>query len=178
MSTQELSPGDRVPETTFNIVKDGVWSKLAGADLFAGKRVVLFALPGAFTPTCSSMHLPGFVAHAGRLAEAGVDAVYCLSVNDSFVMNAWAKDQRVDGEVLMLPDGNGAFTRAMGMLVDKSELGFGERSWRYAMVVDDGVIERMFVEDRAAPGDPFAVSDVGTVLGYLETKGERRAASS
>jgi len=178
MSDRTLSPGNRVPDVAFSVVKDGAWSKLAGADLFAGKRVVLFALPGAFTPTCSSTHLPGFVAHAGRLAEAGVDAVYCLSVNDSFVMNAWAKDQRVDGEVVMLPDGSGAFTRAMGMLVDKSELGFGERSWRYAMVIEDGVIEQMFVEDRNQPGDPFAVSDVGTVLGYLETAAPKQIATS
>ena len=175
MTPSQLRPGDRVPDVGFRVVKDGEWSTLSSADLFARKRAVVFALPGAFTPTCSSTHLPGFVAHARRLADIGIDAVYCLSVNDSFVMNAWAKDQRIDGEVVMLPDGNGAFTRAMGMLVDKSELGFGERSWRYAMVVDDGVIEKLFVEDRSAPGDPFAVSDVGSVLAYLEFGDQRQA---
>jgi peroxiredoxin len=175
MSTNEKRPGDRVPEVTFKVVKGGEFSEVASQDLFAGKRVVLFALPGAFTPTCSSTHLPGFVAHASRLAEAGIDAVYCLSVNDSFVMNAWAADQKVDGAVVMLPDGNGDFSRGMGMLVDKTELGFGDRSWRYAMVVDDGVIEQMFVEDKTAPGDPFDVSDVGTVLTYLGTEARQKA---
>ena len=101
---------------------------------------------------------------SGKLKAAGVDEIYCLSVNDAFVMNAWAKDQRVEDEVQMLPDGNGAFTSGMGMLVDKSDLGFGQRSWRYSMLVRDGVIEKLFAEDFATPGDPFEVSDAMTML--------------
>jgi peroxiredoxin len=168
MSDTCKRPGDRVPEVSFKAIRDGAWVTLDSGDLFGRKRVVLFALPGAFTPTCSSTHLPGFAAHADRVRKAGIDAIYCLSVNDGFVMDAWAGQQAVGDAVVMLPDGNGDFSRAMGMLVDKTDLGFGERSWRYAMVVDDGVIEEMFVEDLNEPGDPFAVSDVGTVLGYLE----------
>ena len=165
--TQQRKPGDRIPDVTFHTRSNDAWQDVSTRDLFAGKRVVLFALPGAFTPTCSSTHLPGFAAGADRLAEAGIDAICCLSVNDSFVMNAWAKTQPGAERVIMVPDGNGDFTRAMGMMVDKNDLGFGERSWRYAMIVDDGVIEAMFVEDRNETGDPFRVSDVGTVLDYL-----------
>lgn len=168
MTDKQKGPGDRVPDTTFQARQHGEPVTFTSADLFANKRVVLFALPGAFTPTCSSTHLPGFNAHAGRVKAGGIDAIYCLSVNDGFVMDAWARDQGVGGDVVLLPDGNGDFSRDMGMLVDKTDLGFGDRSWRYAMVVDDGVIEEMFVEDRAKPGDPFDVSDVGTVLSYLE----------
>lgn len=168
MTATQKKPGDRVPDTTFQARQHGEPATVTSADLFDNKRVVLFALPGAFTPTCSSTHLPGFNAHADRVKASGIDAIYCLSVNDGFVMDAWARDQGIDGDVVMLPDGNGDFSRGMGMLVDKTDLGFGDRSWRYAMIVDDGVIEKMFVEDRAKPGDPFDVSDVGTVLSYLE----------
>ncbi|PRP96786.1 putative peroxiredoxin [Enhygromyxa salina] len=145
------------------------WQDLASDELFGGKRVVLFALPGAFTPTCSSTHLPGYEAHYDELRALGVDEVVCLSVNDAFTMFQWGKNLGVE-KVRLLPDGNAEFTRKMGMLVDKSNLGFGYRSWRYSMVVKDGVIEKLFVEpgfaDNAAE-DPFEVSDVSTMLAYL-----------
>ena len=160
-------PGDKVPAATFKVRVDGAWQEWTTDQLFGGKTVVLFALPGAFTPTCSSTHLPGYMAAARALEAAGVDAIYCLSVNDSFVMNAWAKDQGIEDEVVMLPDGNAEFTRGMGMNVDKHELGFGERSWRYSMLVRDGVIEAIFAEDRDSTGDPFAVSDAQTMLNHL-----------
>ena len=161
--------GDRVPEATFKIRKDGNWEVWGSAKVFEGRTVVLFALPGAFTPTCSTSHLPGFKAQAATLKEAGVDEIYCLSVNDSFVMNAWADSLGVADEVTMLPDGNGDFTRAMGMLVDKSHLGFGQRSWRYSMLVRDGVIVKMFVEDRNDAGDPFQVSGAPAMLHYIKS---------
>lgn len=145
------------------------WQDVSTSDLFAGKRVVLFALPGAFTPTCSSTHLPGYDAKYNDLKSHGVDEVICLAVNDAFTMFKWGKDLGTQN-VVLLPDGNGEFTRKMGMLVDKSNLGFGLRSWRYSMVVNDGVIEKLFAEpglaDNAA-GDPFEVSDVDTMLAYL-----------
>ena len=152
-------PGDRVPEVTFRTRQNGEWVAVTSADLFKGKTVVLFALPGAFTPTCSSTHLPGYMVLSQQLKDEGVDEICCLSVNDSFVMNAWAKDQGVDDEVRMIPDGSGHFTKGMGLLVDKDELGFGFRSWRYSMLVEDGVIEKLFIEDFNEKGDPFKVSD-------------------
>lgn len=167
--------GDRVPDATFQIRQNGEWKQWTTDDIFKGRTVVVFALPGAFTPTCSSTHLPGYMAAAGDLKANGVDAVYCLSVNDSFVMNAWAKDQYVADEVLMLPDGCGHFSRGMGMLVDKDYLGFGWRSWRYAMLVRDGVVERMFVEDRNDSGDPFQVSDAVTMLKYVKERAAKAA---
>ena len=168
-------PGDRVPDATFQVRQNGEWATSTTDDVFKGRTVVVFALPGAFTPTCSSTHLPGFMAAAGDLKANGVDAVYCLSVNDSFVMNAWAKDQYVDGEVLMLPDGCGHFTRGMGMLVDKDKLGFGWRSLRYSMLVRDGVIAKMFVEDRNDPGDPFQLSDARTMQKYVKEQAAKAA---
>ena len=157
--------GGRVPEVTFRTRRDGQWVDVTSQSLFAGKRVVLFALPGAFTPTCSSAHLPRYDELYDEFRKAGVDDVICLSVNDAFTMDAWGRDLDVSN-VRLLPDGNGEFSRAMGMCVDKSELGFGPRSWRYAMVVDDGVIEKMFIEPQR-PGDPYEVSDADTVLAYL-----------
>ncbi|WP_420349093.1 peroxiredoxin [Pelagibius sp.] len=171
------SIGDSVPEITFKLRTAGEWQKKTSSDFFKGRRVIVFALPGAFTPTCSSTHLPGYMTLSKSLKTMGVDEIFCLSVNDAFVMNAWAKDQGVDEEVTMLPDGSGHFTRQMGMLVDKDDLGFGERSWRYAMVVDDAVIEKLFVEDRTTPGDPFAVSDAVTMLSYLSEAAARRASA-
>jgi len=159
-----LKPGARVPSVTFRVRKNNEWEDLSSDEVFDQKTVVVFALPGAFTPTCSRTHLPGYMALSDRLKKAGVDDIYCLSVNDSFVMNAWAKDQQVDNKVIMLPDGNGTFTDLMGMLVDKNALGFGRRSWRYSMLVYDSVIHRMFVEDFSSPGDPFEVSDASTML--------------
>ncbi len=159
--------GDKVPSASFQTRQDGDWKTVTTDDLFGGKRVVLFALPGAFTPTCSSTHLPGYQMKSAEVKAKGVDAIYCLSVNDSFVMNAWAKDQFVTEELAVIPDGNADFSKGMGLAVEKRDLGFGVRSWRYAMVVNDGVIEEMFVEPEK-PGDPFEVSDVDTVLAYLE----------
>ena len=162
--------GDKVPSVTFHTRQNGEWADVTTDEMFSGKTAVLFALPGAFTPTCSASHLPGYAAMAGQFADAGVDAIYCLSVNDSFVMNAWAKDQMVDNEVTMVPDGSGKFSEQMGLLVNKDQLGFGDRSWRYAMLVKDGVIEKMFVEDQNAEGDPFDVSDAQTMLSYVTSR--------
>ena len=162
--------GDTVPSVTFHTRQNGEWVDVTTDEMFGGKTVILFALPGAFTPTCSASHLPGYAGFADQFAEAGVDAIYCLSVNDSFVMNAWAKDQMVDDEVTMVPDGSGKFSQGMGLLVNKDQLGFGNRSWRYSMLVKDGVIEKMFVEDQNAPGDPFEVSDAQTMLDYVKSR--------
>jgi len=157
--------GRRVPDVRLKLRENGEWKEIATADYFAGRNVVVFSLPGAFTPTCSSSHLPRFEELYPVFKEAGVDEIACVSVNDAFVMEAWARDQHAE-HVRMLPDGNGRFTEAMGMLVDKSELGFGRRSWRYSMLVRDGVIEKMFIEpDRE--GDPFEVSDADTMIHYL-----------
>ncbi|NIA70847.1 peroxiredoxin [Pelagibius litoralis] len=172
------SVGDVVPEVTFKLREGGEWLEKTSADYFRGRSVVVFALPGAFTPTCSSTHLPGYMALSKNLKAMGVDEILCLSVNDAFVMNAWAKDQGVDDEVAMLPDGSGHFTRAMGMLVDKDNLGFGERSWRYSMLVVDGVISKIFAEDRNEPGDPFAVSDAVTMLDFISETAGQQAASA
>ena len=147
------------------------WKNLSSDDVFKGKRVVLFSLPGAFTPTCSTSHLPRYEELHDEFAKLGVDKIVCLSVNDAFVMYQWGLSQKAD-KVFLLPDGNGEFTRKMGMLVDKSNLGFGMRSWRYSMYVADGVIEKMFVEDSYSdncPTDPFEVSDADTMLNYLKS---------
>ena len=148
------------------------WRDLTTDDIFKGRRVVLFALPGAFTPTCSTSHLPRYEELYDKFKGLGVDEVVCLSINDAFVMYQWGRSQEAE-RVFLLPDGNGEFTRKMGMLVDKANLGFGMRSWRYSMVVDDGVIEKMFVEDGFednCPADPFEVSDADTMLAYLESR--------
>jgi len=153
------------------------WKDLSTDEVFRGKRVVLFALPGAFTPTCSTSHLPRYEELYDEFKTLGVDAVVCLSVNDAFVMFQWGKAQGAD-KVFLLPDGNGEFSRKMGMLVDKSNLGFGMRSWRYSMVVNDGEIEKIFVEpgfEDNCPTDPFEVSDADTMLAYL--KGSATAAA-
>jgi glutaredoxin-like protein len=157
--------GRRVPDVTFRTCRDGQWVDVTSRELFEGKRVVLFALPGAFTPTCSSAHLPRYDELYEEFRKAGIDEVICLSVNDAFTMDAWGRDLGVRN-VRLLPDGNAEFSQAMGMCVDKRDLGFGSRSWRYAMVVDDGVIEKMFIEPQK-PGDPYEVSDADTVLAYL-----------
>ena len=145
------------------------WEDKTTADIFAGKSVVIVALPGAFTPTCSSTHLPGYEAKYEELKTKGIDEVYCVSVNDAFSMYQWSKQLGVE-KVKMLPDGNGDFTRGMGMLVKKENLGFGDRSWRYSMHVVDGVIQSQFVETGVmdnCPEDPFEVSDVDTMLASL-----------
>ncbi|MFQ3680385.1 MAG: peroxiredoxin [Pseudanabaenaceae cyanobacterium] len=171
---------ERVPDVVFKTrVRDESvggenpfrWQDRTTAELFGGKRVVLFALPGAFTPTCSSTHLPRYEELYDEIKAQGVDEVMCLSVNDAFVMYQWGLKQGVQ-KVFLLPDGNGEFTRKMGMLVDKSNLGFGMRSWRYSMVVNDGKIEKMFVEpgySDVCPTDPFEVSDADTMLAYLKS---------
>lgn len=149
------------------------WKDLSTDALFKGRNVVLFALPGAFTPTCSTSHLPRYEELSDEFQALGVDEIVCLSVNDAFVMFQWGKAQGAE-KVFLLPDGNGEFSRKMGMLVDKSNLGFGMRSWRYSMYVEDGEIRKMFIEPEFGdncPTDPFEVSDADTMLAYL--KGQR-----
>ena len=157
--------GQRVPNVTFHTRQNDQWVDITTDELFAGKTVVVFSLPGAFTPTCSSTHVPGYNELAKVLRENGVDDIICISVNDTFVMNEWAKDQQADN-IKLIPDGNGEFTEGMGMLVDKGDLGFGKRSWRYSMLVKNGVVEKMFIEPDE-PGDPFKVSDADTMLRYI-----------
>jgi len=157
--------GQRIPSVTFPVRKDNKWVNITTDELFKGKTVVVFSLPGAFTPTCSSTHLPGYNNLAPVLKANGVDSIVCISVNDTFVMNEWAKDQEADN-VTLIPDGNGEFTEGMGLLVDKTNLGFGKRSWRYSMLVKDGLIEKMFIEPEVE-GDPFEVSDAATMLHYI-----------
>jgi glutathione-dependent peroxiredoxin len=157
--------GKRVPEVTFRTRADGQWKSVTTAEIFAGRTVVVFALPGAYTPTCSTTHLPRYNELAPVLRANGVDEIVCLSVNDAFVMSEWQKDQNAPN-VRFIPDGNGEFTAALGMLVDKSNLGFGKRSWRYSMLVRDGVIEKQFIEPEKE-GDPFEVSDADTMLAYI-----------
>lgn len=157
--------GQRVPNVTFRTRRDNEWVSVTTDELFAGKTVVVFSLPGAFTPTCSSTHLPGYSELVGVFKANGVDRIICLSVNDAFVMNEWAKDQDAKN-ITMIPDGNGEFSAGMEMLVDKTDLGFGKRSWRYSMLVKDGLIDKMFIEPEE-PGDPFKVSDAETMLRYI-----------
>jgi peroxiredoxin len=163
--------GQRVPDVTFRLRQANDWASLTTEDLFAGKNVVVFSLPGAFTPTCSSTHLPRYNELAPLFKRHGVDSIVCISVNDPFVMEEWAKSQECNN-VFLLPDGNGAFTEQMGMLVDKDDLNFGKRSWRYSMLVRDGRIEKMFIEPDK-PGDPFEVSDADTMLDYLDPSSKR-----
>ncbi len=161
--------GQKVPDNTFKTrTPDGQWKDVSSQDVFKGKTVVVFSLPGAFTPTCSSAHVPRYNALVNVFKQNGVDDVVCLSVNDAFVMDAWKIDQQAD-QITFLPDGNGSFTEAMGMLVDKSAIGFGKRSWRYSMLVKDGVIDKMFIEPDKA-GDPFEVSDADTMLHHLNAE--------
>jgi peroxiredoxin (alkyl hydroperoxide reductase subunit C) len=169
----------RVPEVVFKTrVRDEAvegpnpyrWQDVTSSDIFAGKKIIVFALPGAFTPTCSSTHAPGYEAAYDEMKALGVDEIYCLSVNDAFVMKKWADDLGIS-KVKMLPDGNGEFTRKMGMLVEKNNLGFGDRSWRYSMLVEDGEIKKLFAEEGFSDNcatDPFEVSDAQTMLGFLK----------
>ncbi len=178
--------GKKVPNVTFRTrVRDESiegpnpfrWEDKTTDDYFAGKRVVLFSLPGAFTPTCSTYQLPDFEKLYDEFKAEGIDEIYCVSVNDAFVMNAWAKAQGVD-KVKVIPDGSGEFTRKMGMLVAKDNLGFGMRSWRYAAVVNDGRIEMWFEEEGFSDNcdtDPYGVSSPQNVLDALK-KGEAQAA--
>ncbi|MED7819801.1 MULTISPECIES: peroxiredoxin [unclassified Francisella] len=171
----------RVPNVTFKTrVRDESiggsnpfrWQDVTSADIFDNKRVIVFSLPGAFTPTCSTYQLPGFEDNAARFKEIGIEEIYVLSVNDSFVMNKWIQSQGVKN-IKPIPDGNGEFTEALDMLVDKSNLGFGKRSWRYAMIVNNGEIEKMFVEPGKrdnANDDPYGESSPENLLKYLESK--------
>ena len=161
----ENREGHKVPQVTFRTRRDHEWVDVSSDELFEGKTVVVFSLPGAFTPTCSSTHVPRYNQLTPTLKKHGVDEVVCVSVNDAFVMNEWKKGQHADN-LTFLPDGNGDFTGGMGMLVDKEELGFGKRSWRYSMLVKNGVVEKMFIEPNK-PGDPFEVSDADTMLEYI-----------
>lgn len=163
--------GQKVPSVSFVMRQDEQWVKRSSEEIFSGKTVVVFSLPGAFTPTCSSTHLPRYNELAQTFKDNGVDEIVCLSVNDTFVMNAWAKDQESDN-VTLIPDGNGEFTEQMGMLVDKADLGFGKRSWRYSMLVKDGVVDKMFIEPDV-PGDPFEVSDADTMLEYINPEAKK-----
>ena len=170
----------KVPQVTFKTrVRDESieganpfrWQDVTSDDIFAGKKIVVFALPGAFTPTCSSTHLPGYEMHYDELRAAGVDEVYCLSVNDAFTMYQWGIHLGVEN-IKLLPDGSGDFTRLMGMLVRKDNLGFGPRSWRYSMLVDDGEIKKIFSEEGKednCASDPFEVSDAVTMLNYVKS---------
>lgn len=174
MSDTQTAEGKQVPSVVFKTRSqdngDYDWKDVSSDELFKGKKVVVFALPGAFTPTCSSTHLPGYEYAYDDIKALGVDEVYCLSVNDAFVMNQWGKAQDVKN-VKLIPDGNGEFTKEMGMLVKKENLGFGNRSWRYSMYVEDGVIKKMFIEpgfEDNCPDDPFEVSDAETMVKYLK----------
>jgi len=179
MADITLKTPTRVPQVTFKTrVRDESvggdnpyrWQDVTSDEYFKGKKVVVFALPGAFTPTCSSTHLPGFEKKYDEFKALGIDEVYCLSVNDAFVMNQWGKHQNAT-KVKLIPDGSCEFTRQMGMLVKKDDLGFGERSWRYSMYVVDGEIKKVFAEEGFGdncPTDPFEVSDADTMLKYLK----------
>lgn len=157
--------GQRVPATELAEMRNGKAVRIDSNDLFRGRRVIVFALPGAFTPTCSTAHVPGYVAHLKDFKEAGIDDVVCLSVNDPFVMEAWQQSEKAQG-IHFVADPFAEFTREMGMSIDNRDAFLGTRSWRYSMLVNDGNIEKMFVE-RDVPGDPFEVSDAETMLKYL-----------
>ena len=157
--------GQNVPEVSFRIRRDGEWATVTTAEIFGNRNVVVFSLPGAYTPTCSSTHLPRYNELWPVFKAQGIDAIVCLSVNDPFVMEAWGRDQEA-ANVFLLADGNGQFTEKMGLLVDKSDLNFGKRSWRYSMLVRNGRIEKQFIEPNE-PGDPFKVSDADTMLAYI-----------
>ncbi len=161
--------GQRIPNVTFRTRRDHEWLDVTSDDVFTGKSVVVFSLPGAFTPTCSSSHVPRYDQLVPYFKANGIDDVVCVAVNDAFVMNEWKRSQKAD-RLTFLPDGNGEFSAGMGLLVGKEDLGFGKRSWRYSMLVRDGVIEKMFVEPEE-PGDPFHVSDADTMLRHLDPQG-------
>ncbi len=157
--------GQAVPQVTFPTRQGDQWVNVTTDELFKGKTVIVFSLPGAYTPTCSSSHLPRYNELFPVFKDHGIDSILCFSVNDTFVMNAWKADQEANN-ITFVPDGNGQFTDGMGMLVDKNDLGFGKRSWRYSMLVKDGIVEKMFIE-ADEPGDPFKVSDADTMLKYV-----------
>ncbi|MES2740275.1 MAG: glutathione peroxidase [Pseudomonadota bacterium] len=157
--------GQTVPQVVFKARLDGQWADVSSDDIFRGKTVVVFALPGAFTPTCSSTHLPRYNELAATFRANGIDEVVCMAVNDAFVLDEWQKGQEAE-QIRFIPDGNGDFAAGMGLLVDKRAIGFGMRSWRYSMLVRDGVIDKMFIEPERE-GDPFEVSDADTMLRHI-----------
>ena len=171
MKQFENREGQRIPQVSFKTRVEHEWVDITTDEIFSGKNVIVFSLPGAFTPTCSSSHVPRYNQLAPLFRQRGIDEVVCVSVNDAFVMNEWCEQQEAD-QIRFLPDGTGEFTDKMGLLVDRSDLGFGMRSWRYSMLVRDGVIEKMFIEPDE-PGDPFHVSDADTMLDYLSPAAER-----
>jgi peroxiredoxin len=158
-----IKVGDTVPSATFTVFGPDGPGPLTSDALFKGKKVALFAVPGAFTPTCSAKHVPGFKAHAAELKAKGVDTIACVSVNDVFVMKAWGEDQGVGGDILMLADGNGDFTRAVGLEMDGARFGMGKRSQRYSLIVDDGVVKEVNIEQ----GGEFKVSSAEYMLAQL-----------
>jgi glutaredoxin-like protein len=167
----ESLQGKPVPDVTFKARPNDQWRDITTDELFKGKTVVVFSLPGAFTPTCSSAHLPGYNELAPVFKENGVDEIVCISVNDAFVMNEWKAGQEADN-VTVIPDGNGDFSEGMGLLVDKRDLGLGKRSWRYSMLVRDSIIDKMFIE-ADKEGDPFEVSDAETMLKYINPQAKK-----
>ena len=169
MNTQ--MEGVKIPQSVFKTRENGEWKNVDSSDIFEGKTVVVFSLPGAFTPTCSSTHVPRYEELYEVFKTEGVDEIYCVSVNDAFVMGAWKIDEEVKN-IKFLPDGNGEFTQKMEMLVDKSDIGFGKRSWRYSMLVKNGVVEKIFSEPQKE-GDPFEVSDADTMLNYINPNAEK-----
>jgi thioredoxin-dependent peroxiredoxin len=171
MEVKMRREGYQVPQVEFVFRESGEFVNRTSAELFNDKRVVIFSLPGAFTPTCSAYQLPGFEEKYDDFIGLGIDAIYCISVNDGFVMNAWSQDQNIE-KVKLIPDGNAYFTRSMGMLVSKSNLGFGLRSWRYAAIVENGIVEKMFVEEGMrdnADSDPYEASTPEVVYDYVKS---------
>jgi glutaredoxin-like protein len=170
LPTPDSLVGKPVPQVVFKARPNDQWKDISTDELFKGRTVVLFSLPGAYTPTCSSTHLPRYNELAPVFKQNGVDEIVCVSVNDAFVMNEWKVGQDAEN-ISVIPDGNGDFSEGMGMLVDKRDIGFGMRSWRYSMLVKDGIIEKAFVEPDKE-GDPFEVSDAETMLRYINPKAE------
>ena len=175
-----IEVGQEVPNVDFPVRVNGEWGKINTIEEFAGKRVIIFGLPGAFTPTCSSKQVPGFEGHFKKFQALQIDGIYCISVNDCFVMDSWRKELGVEN-VVFLPDGNGEFTHKIGAEVKKANLGFGMRSWRYAAVLNDGKIEKMFIEEGFCDNhteDPFLVSNAETVLEWLGNRGSMSTAEA
>lgn len=158
-----IKVGEKVPEISFKHLGSEGMEDISTSDVFTGKKVVLFAVPGAFTPTCSAKHVPGFLEHAVEIHGKGVDQIVCLSVNDPFVMDAWAKDRGTENKILMLGDGNGDFTKAIDLSLDGSGFGLGARSQRYAMIVEDGTVTTLEIED----GPGLSVSSAENILSKL-----------
>jgi glutathione-dependent peroxiredoxin len=165
MIIRESRAGSKVPSAELAELRNGDVQRISSADLFEGRRVIAFALPGAFTPTCSTAHVPGYVARAKDFRAAGIDDIVCLSVNDPYVMDAWQRSEKAES-LRFVADPYGEFTQAMGMSIDHRDASLGIRSWRYSMLVDNGKIETMFIE-ADVPGDPFEVSDADTMWKYL-----------